>query len=423
MLSCLLLLTETTLFAAKSVNRVELNDVRLWSQKHRSYIGFKLSKQPLYQVFHLHQPEKLVIDFHNTQANTSFSRLKHSPYVEQVRYTVQKNKTLRVVFDLNQPVQVATHWQQHRGRLQLTLSAKAIQPSIDQPLLWRLARVVIDPGHGGHDPGAVGKNKIYEKHITLSVAKQLMTYLNRLPGVEASLTRNTDQFLGLRQRLAKSRQMQADLFISLHADHFKNSRAKGGSVFILSKEGASSEAAKLLAERENAALIGSLPLKKTKKHVAEVLLDLSQNATLKQSRQLANVVLNKLKKFIPLHYKTIQRADFAVLKAPDVPSLLVELGFISHPDEAKQLMQTNYQKRLVRALATGVIGYLEQYPPQQTWFAHRHRYHQVISGESLSKIALKFNSSLSALRKANHLSSDHIRIGQKLLVPIEKSIG
>ncbi|WP_235603280.1 N-acetylmuramoyl-L-alanine amidase [Piscirickettsia litoralis] len=329
-----------------------------------------------------------------------------------------------MIFDLDRSVQVSTHWQGHRSRLQLILSASALKENKEKPILWRLARVLIDPGHGGHDPGAVGKNNIYEKNITLSVAKQLMNYLNRLPGVQASLTRDTDQFIGLRERLAKSRQMGADLFISLHADHFKNTRARGGSVFILSREGASSEAAKLLAERENAALIGGhVSLKKTKKNVAEVLLDLSQNATLKQSRQFAGVVLNKLKKSIPLHYKKIQRADFAVLKAPDVPSLLVELGFISHPGEAKKLMQAGYQKRLVSALANGVVSYLEQHPPEQTWFSHRHRYYRVSSGESLSKIALKLKSSLSALRQANHLKGDHIRVGQKLLVPIEKSIG
>ncbi len=245
-----------------------------------------------------------------------------------------------------------------------TPAPEAMLPTMAQSRIDRLVIVAIDPGHGGEDPGAVGPSGLREKDVVLSVALQLREHLNRNPGMRAMLTRDADFFVPLDQRVAKARRVQADLFISIHADAFFTSRARGASVFALSDRGASSSAARWMAERENAAdLVGGVNLKAADATVMRTLLDMSTSAQIKDSLKLGSEVLLRIGKVGKLHKGSVEQAGFAVLKAPDIPSILVETAFISNPEEESRLRDPDYQAQLVDALASGVQRYFARNPP------------------------------------------------------------
>lgn len=228
----------------------------------------------------------------------------------------------------------------------------------------RLVIVAIDPGHGGEDPGAVGPSGLYEKTVVLSVARKLRDRINATPGMRAMLTRDGDYFVPLQQRVRKARRVQADLFISVHADAFMNPLAKGASVFALSERGASSTAARWMAQRENASdLVGGVNVKNKDAHVMRAMLDMSTTAQIQDSLKLGRAVLGHLGKVGRLHKPHVEQAGFAVLKAPDIPSILVETGFISNPDEENKLREESYQNALADALMSGIQRYFEKNPP------------------------------------------------------------
>lgn len=228
----------------------------------------------------------------------------------------------------------------------------------------RLVIVAIDPGHGGEDPGAVGPSGLYEKTVVLSVAQKLRDRINATPGMRAMLTRDGDYFVPLHQRVRKARRVQADLFISIHADAFMNPLAKGASVFALSERGASSTTARWMAQRENASdLVGGVNVKTKDAHVMRAMLDMSTTAQIQDSLRLGRAVLGHLGKVGRLHKPHVEQAGFAVLKAPDVPSILVETGFISNPDEENKLREESYQNALADALLSGIQRYFEKNPP------------------------------------------------------------
>ncbi len=232
------------------------------------------------------------------------------------------------------------------------------------PDIARLVTVVIDPGHGGEDPGAVGRGGSLEKNVTLEIARRLKAKINGTPNMRAILTRDGDYFIPLQQRVAKARRVQADLFVSVHADAFVKPTARGSSVFVLSENGASSSAARWLANKENAAdLIGGVNIGVKDPHLARTLLDLSQTATLNDSLKLAKVVLGEIGGINTLHKGHVEQAGFAVLKAPDIPSILVETAFISNPEEEKRLTDDGYQDQMAEALLTGMRRYFAQNPP------------------------------------------------------------
>lgn len=232
------------------------------------------------------------------------------------------------------------------------------------PDIARLVTVVIDPGHGGEDPGAVGRGGSLEKDVTLEIARRLKAKIDGTPNMRALLTRDGDYFIPLQQRVAKARRVKADLFVSVHADAFVKPTARGSSVFVLSENGASSTAARWLADRENAAdLIGGVNLGVKDPHLARTLLDLSQTATLNDSLKLGKAVLGEIGGINTLHKGHVEQAGFAVLKAPDIPSILVETAFISNPEEEKRLTDDGYQDRMAEALLTGMKRYFAQNPP------------------------------------------------------------
>ena len=241
-------------------------------------------------------------------------------------------------------------------------------PTPDKPAksgkVTRMVTIAIDPGHGGEDPGAVGRRGTYEKNVTLAIARRLKKHIDAQPGMRAMLTRDADYFVPLAQRVSKARRVQADLFVSIHADAFIKPSANGSSVFVLSEKGASSTAARWLANKENAAdLVGGVNLGAKDDHLAKTLLDLSQTATLNDSMKVANTVLKEIGGINRLHKGSVEQASFAVLKAPDIPSILIETAFISNPDEEKRLADEGYQEQMAEAMLRGIKRYFDKNPP------------------------------------------------------------
>ena len=241
---------------------------------------------------------------------------------------------------------------------------KAERPRQGKPIVDRLVTITLDPGHGGEDPGAVGRGGSYEKHVTLAVAKRLKAKIDAEPNMRAVLTRETDFFVPLHMRVQKARRIQSDLFVSIHADAFTRPDANGSSVFTLSESGASSSAARYLAQKENSAdLIGGVNIGVKDPMLARTLLDLSQTATISDSLKLGRAVLNEIGGINRLHKESVEQAGFAVLKAPDIPSILIETAFISNPEEERRLNDDGYQDKMAEAIINGIRKYFAKNPP------------------------------------------------------------
>jgi len=228
----------------------------------------------------------------------------------------------------------------------------------------RLVTIALDPGHGGEDPGAIGARGSYEKNIVLSIAKRLKSKIDQEASMRPFLTREGDYFVPLHRRVSKARQVEADLFISIHADAFIEPRARGASVFALSQQGATSSTARWMANKENSSdLIGGINIKVKDKQVAHLLLDMSTTAQINDSLKVGNSVLRNIGDFAPLHKNKVEQAGFAVLKAPDIPSILIETAFISNPQEEKRLNDEGYQERIAEAILAGIKDYFSKNPP------------------------------------------------------------
>ena len=242
--------------------------------------------------------------------------------------------------------------------------AAASAPPLTQSRIDRLIIVALDPGHGGEDPGATGPTGLREKDVVLAVALKLRDRINAVPGMRAMLTRDADFFVPLQERVRKARRVQADLFVSIHADAFFKPHARGASVFALSQGGATSTAARWMADKENAAdLVGGVNIKAKDATVLRTLLDMSTTAQIKDSLKLGGEVLGQIRKVGYLHKGSVEQAGFAVLKAPDVPSILVETAFISNPEEEAKLRSDEYRDQLVDALTSGIKRYFAKNPP------------------------------------------------------------
>lgn len=350
-----------------------------------------LLEEPVkYKVFTLEAPDRIVIDLLNTELKGKLKQGAHDrPPIQAIRYATREDGRLRVVLETSQSVKVTTA-QKAKGSqniLSVTLSSlgkstktpennakprststnktpqKASASERDKPVTRSPARdkfiVVIDPGHGGKDPGAIGPNGTQEKDVVLEVARKLKTRIEREQGMRAILTRDADVFIPLRTRMDIAHQHKADLFISIHADANPSAKIGGSSVYILSQTGASSEAARLLAESENSYELrfGDRSLTDTNSRIASVLLDLSQNAMMDRSLNLANGVLHELAKIDSPLRRQVESAQFVVLRSPDIPSMLVETAFISNPLEEKRLRTAQYQQKLASAMFKGVKRY------------------------------------------------------------------
>ena len=409
---------------------VQLENIRIWAAPDNTRIVFDVSGPVEHRIEKLQDPRRIVVNILNAGLKTTLPQpAAGDNYLYQLRSGIQKQNDLRMVLDIKQDAKVNSFLlppnQGYGHRLVIDLSEaggrQVLQTVTVNKTLSGTRDVVIaiDAGHGGDDPGARGPGGSREKDLVLQIARQLAAMVNRERGMRALLVREGDYFIPLRKRMAKARQHKADLFVSIHADAFRDPAARGASVYTLSERGASSEAARLLAERENASdLIGGVSLDVEDDTLASVLLDLSQTASLEMSIDVADRVLGSLKNLGNIHKRRVQSAGFAVLKSPDIPSILVETAYISNPAEEKKLRDPGYQQRMAGAILQGLRGYFIEHAPDGTMLATVARRKHVISrGDTLSAIAAQYNVNMQKLREHNGLKGDQIRIGQVLSIP------
>ncbi|MCK5666201.1 MAG: N-acetylmuramoyl-L-alanine amidase, partial [Thiotrichaceae bacterium] len=354
----------------------QLKSYRMWASPDSTRLVIDLSKGISYVLSTTKNPERVIIDIDQARFATKESRISYNNgAIKTLRSATKKDNKLRLVLDLRHKVKPKSFLlkpnSKYGYRLVIDLEkvvaySKSASPKVIKSVNSSKKRkliVAIDAGHGGEDPGAQGPRGTKEKKVVLAIARNLRDIVNKTPGMKAKMIRNGDYYISLRGRTKKARKLNADVFVSIHADAFKNPKAKGASVFILSSRGASSEAAKWLAKKENEAdLVGGVSLDDKDDMLAKVLLDLSQTATIEASTSVASRVLKGLKKMGKTHKPSVERAGFVVLKSPDIPSILVETGFISNPKEEKLLRSSSYQKKLARAIFNGVNSYFKQYP-------------------------------------------------------------
>ncbi len=422
----------TVPFVAGAATTVE--NVRLWSEDGRTRVVLDLNRPADHNIFTLRGPDRLVVDLKDSRLANALKKLPAGGAIRAIRTGVRSNGQLRVVLDLNQTVRsrsfTAGPNKKFGDRLVIDLTQqgnlKTVKRASEEHVAGRDIVIAIDPGHGGHDPGAVGRAKTREKNVALKVAKLLADRVNAQRGMKALLVRSGDYYVDHRERMEIARRSNADLFISIHADAVDDRRARGASVYVLSLKGASDEAGKRLAERENASdLVGGVSLAGKDAMLASVLLDLSQNAALSASLDVGSEVIAQLAQIGRVHRRKVQQAGFLVLKSPDVPSILVETAYISNPDEEKKLNSRNHQNKLANAILAGVQKYFYENPPPNTMIALNQKKaptkqvrHVISSGDTLSEIAARYNVSMSALKVENRLSNNRVRIGQTLKIPI-----
>jgi N-acetylmuramoyl-L-alanine amidase len=373
---------------AIAAGETAISSARIWPARDYTRLTLE-SKAPLkFHLFSLPHPDRLVLDLQGVDPGDALSGLEgkvsgDDPYIGKLRVARNRPGVVRLVLDLKTAVKPQVFALKPAGdygyRLVLDIYPRVAEdplltliesdskttPAYREGAVSRMATIVIDPGHGGEDPGARGRHGTYEKNVTLMIARRLKKLIDAEPGMRAILTRDGDYYLSLAARVEKARRVKADLFVSIHADAFVQPYARGSSVFALSERRATSEAARWLAKSENDAdLIGGVNLDVKDRYLARTLLDLSQTATIDYSLKLGQSVLSELGRVNTLHRAHVEQASFAVLKAPDVPSILVETAFISNPQEEKRLTDDAYQDRLAHAILAGIKRYLAKHPPQ-----------------------------------------------------------
>ncbi len=417
-----------TAFAQAEAVRIE--NVRIWAAPDSTRVVFDISETVEYQLSMLDNPFRVVIDIDNAESNVELTQPGiNDKFLQRVRGARRNENDLRVVLDLKKFSRTNSfHLQpnKHYGhRLVVDLFSK--QPDEQAPRTvdpenelqenkLRDVIIAIDAGHGGEDPGAKGPRGTYEKDVVLALAKQLAEMINAEHGMKAVLTRKGDYFLRLRKRIGAARKYKADLFVSIHADAFRDPTVHGSSVYVLSKRGASSEHARWLAEQENASdLIGGVSLDDKEDVLVSVLLDLSQTASLEASIDVADRVLGGLKQVGTVHKKHVEAAAFAVLKSPDIPSILIETAYISNPKEEKKLRSEQHRHKVAGAIRNGLKSYFNDYAPEGTLLASRK--HIITRGDTLSMIAQQYRVSIKKLRSANRLTNNRIKVGQVLTIP------
>ena len=418
----------------------EVKGVRLWRAPDSTRLVFDLSGAADHKLFTLSNRNRVVIDISGAELKKGFGDvpIEDTP-ITKIRYGAQGNGTLRVVLDVSSEIKPRSFALLSHGdkpdRLVIDLydgtqsTVKTVAVVKEAADGKRDIIVAIDAGHGGEDPGAIGPKNLREKDVVLAIAKQMARLIDAAPGYKAKLIRDGDYYIPLHVRRNKARDLRADLFVSIHADAFHKSSARGASVFALSRHGATSETARFLASTENNADliggVGGVSLNDKDDVLAGVLVDLSMSATLANSLQAGDFVLKQMGRVAQLHKKHVEQAGFLVLKSPDVPSILVETGFISNPQEAAKLATNTYREYMAKAIFVGVQKYFESQPPAGTWLAW-HIANQratlpaeyvIAKGDTLSAIAKRHSVSVQALLEFNRLGDASIRVGQTLKIP------
>jgi len=426
---------------------VEVRDVRLWRAPDHTRIVFDLTGPAQHSLVLLSNPNRIVLDVQNTKLRADLARLKlaNTP-VASVHSGVREGDDLRVVMEINAAVDPRSFslraTPQTGDRLVVDLYDKQVQaaevkkavaPSSKRDLI-----IAIDAGHGGDDPGAIGPNRVQEKDVVMAIARELNALFQADPGFQPTMVRTGDYYISLKGRRDLARKREADMFVSIHADAFDRKEAHGASVYALSTTGATSTAALYLAERENAAdLVGGVSLSDKDDVLAGVLADLSMTSTLDTSLKMGDKVLRNMGGITHLHKTRVEQAGFAVLKSPDIPSILVETGFISNQKEARLLATSAYQKKMAAAIHRSIREWFKAHPPSGTLLAWQKqqgaparpqqgiprgmvnggRQYTIASGDTLSGIANRFSVPLSDLKSHNRIDGTKIVVGQKLTIP------
>jgi N-acetylmuramoyl-L-alanine amidase len=395
-----------SLLPVRFANAAQIAAVRIWPASDYTRVTLETDSKLKSSHFLVTDPNRLVVEIEGVELDTKLKSLvakvqPNDPYIAQVRVGQNRPGVVRMVFDLKEEIQPQVFTLapvgDYRHRLVFDLypahpvdpiaellkrprpATAPEAPTTDTPAnpptakadtnpeaplaLTRMVTIALDPGHGGEDPGAVGRGGNFEKNVVLAIAQRLKSRLEQQPNTRVMLTRDADYFVPLHVRVQKARKVQADLFVSIHADAFVEPTARGSSVFALSEKGASSTAARWLANKENAAdLIGGINISTKNQQLASVLLDLSTTAQINDSLKLAKHVLGEIGSINRLHKPQVEQAGFAVLKAPDIPSILVETAFISNPEEEAKLTDERYQDQMADALARGIRKYLQKHP-------------------------------------------------------------
>lgn len=463
---------------------VKLRDARVWVAPDHTRVIFEASRSPgRFRMFTLANPPRVVLDIRSARLAARVKRkLKRKGVIARIRTGRRGRRTLRIVFDLTEKIKLDTFVLKpnrrygHRlvidllrlnvtkpaRRISKRMASKRVRNKRDLAVARKVKKskrrtikqevrksrrakrhqrnvrrrairrkkvrklpvrdiiVAIDPGHGGDDPGAIGRHGTREKDVVLRMAKRLAYLIRRQPGMQAVLIRNGDYYVDLERRKHIARKIKADLFISLHANSARRRSARGISVYTLSRRGASTEAARWLASRENRAdLVGGARMAnrlKRNNNLARVLLDLSQASTLQASKDIARYVLGEMRKVGRVHRRGLERAGFVVLKSPDIPSILIETGFISNPREERKLGNRRYQRRLAYSIMRGIMSYFRYNAPPNTRFARSR--HVISNGETLADIAQRYRVPVRRLRTYNQLKTDNLRVGSIIHIPL-----
>lgn len=419
------------LFSSLAVaGTAQVSSIRVWPAPDSTRVVFDVTSAVQYSLFALKNPHRVVIDIKHGRlaGNISLART-NGGLVKDIRSGRRRGGTLRVVLDLNQAAKPKSFVLQPNRTYGRRLVVDLEDQGHSEPVKTLVSNgakgprpviVAIDPGHGGEDPGAHGPHGTKEKNVVLAIARELEKLVRDEPGMVPYLTRDGDYYVSLRERTRKARAHKADLFVSIHADSFRDHRVSGSSVYALSQHGATDEAARWLAAKENAAdLVGGVSLEDKDNLLASVLLDLSQTATIEASLDVGADVLDQLDRLGRLHKHKVQQAGFVVLKSPDIPSILVETAYISNPRDEAHLRSHRYQHRIAKRILTGIEAYFRHHPPAGTVLANTSRHTHVITpGDTLIGIAKQYQVSLHRLRSVNHISGDTLQVGQTLDIPV-----
>lgn len=413
---------------AKTINSID--GVRVWPAPENTRIVFDLKNKPDYKYFSLSNPNRLVIDFSNTKNNVKLKNLaSHDPRIKLFRTSNTKSKSnIRLVLELTKSYQLSVFplapAGQYGNRLVIDLYDENKQSKVVSKPKISLGDIIIgiDAGHGGEDPGSIGAKGTYEKRVTLAIAKKLQTLINKEKGMKAVMIRSGDYYVDLNRRTSLARKKHVDFLVSIHADAFRTSGPSGASVWVVTKRRAESELARWLLKREKKSELlggGGGVIKNTSdSHLALALADMSKEHSLGVSFGVANKVISQLRKVTKMHKKTPQNGNFAVLKSSDIPSILVETGFISNHKEEKNLTWPKHQQLLASAIHIGIRNHFMEHPLTGSYFAAiGYKSHKVRSGESLSVLAQRYNISMATLKSVNNLKSNALRIGQTLKIP------
>ena len=422
-------------FSTASFAKNTIEGLRIWPSPNTTRLVFDLENTPNFTYFTLKNPQRLVIDIENTPRNFDFSKVTNdSQLVKKVRYSTAKNpQSVRVVIELSKKLEnnifALPPTAPYGDRLVIDLNdPDSAAPQIvlnSKSTTDRDIIIVIDAGHGGEDPGSIGPSGSYEKNVTLGIAKRLESLINKEKGMRAIMTRSGDYYISPNKRPQLARKHKADMFVSIHADAFTTPQPRGASVWVLSMKRANTELGRWLERTEqHSELLGGaaeiIQDTANERYLAQTFLDMSMDHSLTTSYDVSRDMIKQLSKVTKLHKKTPQGASFAVLTSPDIPSILVEMGFISNPQEEKNLSWSKYRQKLANSVFNGLKQHFKDSPPDGSLWAkwkQEKRTHKVRSGESLSLLAQRYNVQISTLKKANNLNTDVVRIGQVLTIP------